>query len=182
MIPDRTDSEDLATKGYELGFEYERTYHGCSQCTLAALMDLLGEQDDGLFQAASGLGAGIGLSGGATCGALIGGVLVIGQRYGRQRRTFRDLEGVRFRCYAVSRKLLDKFESHYGSNRCADVQRALLGRAFDLSDPSQWDEFVSKGGHDTHCPSVVGNVVKWTIEILRSYREETGQGQDDASG
>lgn len=66
MTPDKTGIKDLARKGYSLGFEYEKEFHGCSQCALAALMDLLREKDDRLFRAASGLGGGTGLSGRAT--------------------------------------------------------------------------------------------------------------------
>jgi hypothetical protein len=61
---------------------------------------------------------------------------------------------------------LERFESEYGGSRCADVQTKLMGRSFDLLDPVDWEEFLKAGGHDTHCPSVVGNAVKWTIEVL----------------
>jgi len=159
--------EELAQKGYDLGFKYEKEYHGCSQCVLAALMDLLGEKDPNVFRAASGLGAGTGLSGRTTCGALNGGILAIGQRYGRELDKFDDKERARFKAYKLSRKLLEKFESHYGSNRCGDVQTTMMECEFDLTDPVQWKHFESLGGHDTHCPSVVGNVVKWTIEIIK---------------
>lgn len=161
-----TEQEELLSKGYELGYSYEKTYHGCSQCVLAALMDVIGEADDQIFRSASGLAAGLGASGRATCAALLGGVMAISQRYGRERSKFDDVEGIRFRCYEISRKLLDKFESAYGSTKCGDVQIKLMGRSFDLLDPVNWDEFIEAGGHDTHCPGVVGNVVKWTLEVL----------------
>jgi hypothetical protein len=92
--------------------------------------------------------------------------MAISQRYGRERNKFDDVERIRFRCYEISRKLLERFESEYGSSRCADIQTQLMGRSFDLLDPVDWEEFVKAGGHDTHCPGVVGNAVKWTIEVL----------------
>ncbi|GAJ17034.1 unnamed protein product [marine sediment metagenome] len=33
---------DLANKAYKLGFEYEKIYHGCAQCVIAAVQDTLG--------------------------------------------------------------------------------------------------------------------------------------------
>ena len=158
--------EQLLRRGYEAGVWYEKTYHGCSQCVLAAIMDVMGERDDQVFRSASGLAGGLACSSRATCGALIGGIMAISQRYGRERNKFDDVERIRFRCYEISRKLLERFESEYGGSRCADIQIQLMGRSFDLLNPADWEEFVKAGGHDTHCPSVVGNAVKWTIEVL----------------
>ncbi|MGC9523820.1 MAG: hypothetical protein ACP5HG_18360, partial [Anaerolineae bacterium] len=56
-----------------LAFRYEQTYHGCGQCTLAAILDTLGEFDtcaaDAVFEAATGFAGGVGLAGDGTCGA-----------------------------------------------------------------------------------------------------------------
>lgn len=37
MTPHKTGIKDLARKGFSLGFEYWKEFHGCSQCALAAL-------------------------------------------------------------------------------------------------------------------------------------------------
>ena len=163
--------EELSRKAYETGVAYEKTYHGCSQCVLAAVTDVTGERDDQVFRAASGLAGGLGLSSHGSCGALTGGIMAISSRYGRQRNQFDDIEGVRFKCFEISRRLVDRFESEYGSSRCGDVQTGLMGRAFDLSDPTERNEFIREGGHDSHCPTVVGNVAKWTVEILQKEEQ-----------
>jgi hypothetical protein len=97
--------------------------------------------------------------------------MAISQRYGRERSDFEDEEGARVKSYEVSRKLLERFEAEYGSGICGDIQTKLMGRSFDLMDPEERDEFLRRGGHEEHCPVVVGNAVKWTIEILLDEEE-----------
>lgn len=84
--------EMLLQKAYELGFEYEKTYRGCSQCVVAAIQDTLDLRDDAIFKAATGFAGGCGLTGIGVCGAFAGGVMVLGQLLGRERADFFDLE------------------------------------------------------------------------------------------
>lgn len=58
----------IIQKAYELGFEYEKTYRGCAQCTLATFFTMTGRPDPALFQAASGLSGGIAITGDGSCG------------------------------------------------------------------------------------------------------------------
>ena len=37
--------QELLDKAYELGSDYEKYSHSCSQCTVAALFDILGFED-----------------------------------------------------------------------------------------------------------------------------------------
>ena len=48
--------EELIERAYQLGFDYEKKYRGCSQCTLAAIYDTLDFNDDNVFKAATGFG------------------------------------------------------------------------------------------------------------------------------
>ena len=41
--------KELLEKAYQLGFEYEKTYRGCSQCAIAAIQDTLDIRDDSVF-------------------------------------------------------------------------------------------------------------------------------------
>ena len=71
--------EELLKKAYELGFKYEKTYRGCSQCVVAAIQDTLGIPDDAIFKAATGFAGGCGLTGIGICGGFAGGVMVLSQ-------------------------------------------------------------------------------------------------------
>jgi C_GCAxxG_C_C family probable redox protein len=73
----------LMTKIGEKAYVYERTYHGCSQCVLAALQESLGVGSQDSFKAATALAGGIARMG-STCGALVGGIMGIGLAFGRE--------------------------------------------------------------------------------------------------
>ena len=75
-------SQELVEKIGILASEYEMRYHGCAQCVLAALQEGFGIADKLTFKAATGL-SGVARMG-ETCGALIGGLLVIGMIFGRE--------------------------------------------------------------------------------------------------
>ena len=49
---------------------------------------------------------------------------------------------------------------------CKDVHQKLFGRAFKLLDPEEYQEFEKAGAHVDKCPSVSGNVARWTAEII----------------
>ena len=68
---------ELLKKAYELGFDYEKTYRGCSQCVIAAIQDTLDIRDDSVFKASTGFAGGAGLSGIGVCGAFAGGVMLL---------------------------------------------------------------------------------------------------------
>ena len=64
------------------------------------------------------------------------------------------------------RDLHAQYLEEYGSTKCADVHMKLFGRTFDQWDHDEFDEFLRLGGHVDKCTSVVGNVSRWTVEIL----------------
>jgi hypothetical protein len=58
-------------------FEMEMNSHGCSQVVVQTFLDVLEEENLPLFMAASPFAAGMSLTGN-NCGALIGGLMVLG--------------------------------------------------------------------------------------------------------
>lgn len=156
--------EELVEKAYQLGYEYEQECGCCSQCTVAAIQDTFGILDNDLFKAVYGMGAGIGLTGKGSCGALAAGVLVIGALRGRERTDFHG--GRNPQCYALARQLLERFESKYRSSLCSGIQECKFGRSFDLTDRLQRFAFEEAGGHRDKCPEVVGTAARWVAEMI----------------
>jgi hypothetical protein len=75
-------NKELIHKSFDLAYDYESKYGACSQCVVLAVMETLGEVNQDVFKSAFGFGGGIGnLS--HTCGALLGGVMMISLEYGR---------------------------------------------------------------------------------------------------
>ena len=65
---------EIQARAYELGFRYERDFHGCSQCVIAAIQDALEIGNDCVSKAGSGLAGG---AGGCTDGLCGAGVVVL---------------------------------------------------------------------------------------------------------
>jgi len=165
-------------KAYDLGFEYEKVYKGCSQCVLAAIQDLFDARNDEVFRAASGLAGGAGLCGDGCCGGYSGGVMALSQFHGRTREKFLDPDRTRKKSFDLAKKLHDKFIAEYGSVICRDIQQKIFGRAFYIRDADEFRKFEEAGAHDKKCPAVVGNAARWVAEILM---EEKDSGLKSAS-
>jgi C_GCAxxG_C_C family probable redox protein len=87
----------------------------CSEAVLLAVGGWLGVKNDLIPRVATGFGAGIGGCG-STCGALSGGVMALGLRFGRNDPTRSKDEGRR--PYWFSRELFERFEHEFGSTLC----------------------------------------------------------------
>jgi C_GCAxxG_C_C family probable redox protein len=160
------DRDKILRKSYSLGMEYEAKMTGCAQCALAAIQDALDIRNDAIFKAATGLSGGLGFTSKGSCGALAAGTLVISQCYGRDLQHFHDPEKIRLRSLRLSKKLLDRFIEEYGSDNCGHVQKRLFGKIFDFWKEEDTEEFKRLRGYSEKCASVVGNVAKWTVEII----------------
>lgn len=163
---DQEQRNELLAKAYELGYDYERRFRGCSQCVVAAIQETLGIRDDQVFKAASGLAGGGALTGTGACGGYVGGVMVIGQLQGRERSDFGDPAGIRFKTFDLAKQLADRFVEEFGGTICRDVQCGVFGRSFDLRDPADFERFEAAGAHRDKCPDVVGKAARMAVEII----------------
>ena len=148
---------------YRLAVEYEQKYGSCPQCVIAAVQDTIGCVSDDVFKSSHPLAGGGALCGDGTCGALNGGMLAIGAKFGRDKNDFTSKKPQAFK---LSRKLHDRFLLEYGTIFCSDVQEKLFGKSFNMWNVDEYREFEEKGGHRDKCPFVAGNVAKWAVEIL----------------
>ena len=165
--------KQLLEKAFELGVNFEKYSGSCSQCTAAALREILGFEDIVVRVATSSCGGQAGLSTGA-CGGVDrrdhrAGLLswpLRGYGFGNAAR-FRREWGIS-RAMEAAKSLCEKFIREYGSILCPQVQARLYGRSFNLQDPADWKAFEEAGGHTdpTKCMSVVGNSARWALEIL----------------
>jgi C_GCAxxG_C_C family probable redox protein len=163
--------EELLKQAYAAGFESEKRYHGCAQCTIAALYEIFPElRNDDIFRAAGGLGAGVGMTCQGHCGGLSGAVMVLSQVYGRELKEIDDPEKKRYVAFRLGRSLVQKFLDQYGTVTCQEIHRKLMGRGFDLWDPEDKASFEKKGAHDNICPSVIGNAVRWAAQLILEKR------------
>ena len=170
--------EERIKKAYELAFEYEKEYHGCSQSTVAAVSDALEVSNDFIFKAASGLAGGMGSLGTGPCGGYTGGAMMVSSFFGRVRERFDDDVENRRCSYRLVRELHERFVDTYGSSVCREVQRSIFGRPYNLLDPDQRAEFEMAGGHTDKCPAVVGNAAAWACKLILQEIQSRGTALD----
>jgi C_GCAxxG_C_C family probable redox protein len=162
--------EEISNKAFDLAAKYEKEFTGCAQTTIAGVFDALGLKNDDVFKAASGLADGLGLSGNGTCGALMGGAMVISYLFGRGREDFYDMMKP-LKSYLLCKKLHDQFLKKYRTCRCYDMQEKLMGRTFNLLDKKQVKEAMDFGMFD-YCSKVVGTAAEMTTMIILEEREK----------
>ena len=167
--------DELLKKAFETAQNYEKTCTGCAQTTLAGVLDVLGIKSDDAFKCASGLADGVGLTGDGTCGALIGGAMAIGLIFGRERKDFSDPFAA-MKSYLLVKELYQDFLERYGTARCSEIQRKLMGRTFNLLDPKELESAMNFGMME-HCSKVVGNSARKTVEIILKEKEKKKRGK-----
>jgi C_GCAxxG_C_C family probable redox protein len=161
---DQAVKQEVLQRTYSLGYEYEQKYGCCSQCTLAAIQDVFGFPGDEVIKASHVLAGGGALTTRGTCGALAGGMMAISGKYGRPRKEFAS--GLYMHAFRLGKELFDRFVAEFGSPICADVQRRMCGRSFDLWDPEEFEAFEAAGAHRDKCPTVVGTAARLAAEVL----------------
>ena len=168
-----TSKEQLCDQAYQRAFSYEAKVGSCPQCVLAALKETLNIGDETLIKSADALAGGTALSSKGTCGALAGGMLALGFLSGRKYSELKEGKKKRL-IFRYTKILYDRFIEEYGSPLCCDVQKKLFGRSYNLLDKQEYEAFEKAGAHVDKCPSVAGNVARWTASIIL---EELTQNQ-----
>ena len=155
--------QQMIEKAAQLGYEYENNYFGCSQATLAALMETFGMGGRDLLRASTVFAGGV-VRRGNVCGALSGGLMMIGFLTGRD-----DLEMMEQykRGMGFADKLCKKFEEEFGTLICREIQKIKFGKSFDLQNEQDREELheIMKSNPDA-CQSVTRDASRWTAEIV----------------
>ncbi len=157
--------KEILGQAYRKGYEYEKTRYGCSQCVVAALEEVLQLNCPELVKASFPLAGGVVNSTEGTCGALSGGLLIIGFLFGRNQEEFLKNKFNR-KSIEVGDTLYQMFKEEYGSILCKDIQKKIFGRSYNLKNFKEKEAFENAGGHDNKCPSVVGRSCSWTTKII----------------
>ena len=169
-----SDREKIISEAFNNGFNYERDYRGCAQCTIAAVFETLNIKKDDVFRAASGLGAGGGLLCDGVCGGYSGGIMAMGSLFGRRLEYFGSDEEEKNTAFSMAGLLHDKFIEKYGTVICKDIHNCIFGRNYNLLDPGEKEEFNNDGAHTTKCTEVVANAAAWICELILDEAERRG--------
>ena len=146
MSGNSKEAVDLFLKGYN-----------CAQAVLYACRKETGLSEDLSLKISSGLGAGLARKG-HICGAVSGGILVLGMRHGRGReddRTAMDLT------YAKTRELMDRFAEKHGSCICRDLLKGCDLATEEGQQVFKENEYLTK---------ICTNCVAGVVDILEQIR------------
>lgn len=130
----------------------------CAQSVLFSFCDDLGLDKDNALKLACGFGAGMGRKE-EVCGAVTGGIMVIGAKYGRGENDERKATEV---TYAKIRELMDKFAQKHGTYIC----RQLLNGCELTSEEGQ-KTYLANDYFNQVCKPCVTSVVE-ILEVLIS--------------
>jgi len=164
----------LMDKAYELGFDFEKYSHSCSQCVVAAMHEML-DIDDAVVRVATSSAGGQAARVTGTCGALIGGTIVLDYFFGRSAEEMSHTDQAQANvaslqdAVGIAGILFDKFVTEHGTIICPHLQTRLYGRPFFISDEQEMAKFEQVGGHadpEKSCCHVVGNTSRWVMELL----------------
>jgi C_GCAxxG_C_C family probable redox protein len=152
--------EALAADLRRLTTESEVKHHGCCQVVVQTFLDVLGVENEALSMAASPFVGGLALTGN-NCGAVIGGLMVLGTVFGRK-----DLqEGMPGLLKGIKpmRWLVKSFSDKHGAVNCRDLTGVLL------ADSMQAQGYFAAGGLE-RCAAMMADVAACVGEIL--YEEQ----------
>jgi C_GCAxxG_C_C family probable redox protein len=131
--------------------------YNCAQAVLYSFKDDINIDGNIALKMACGFGAGMSRKG-EVCGAVTGGIMVIGAKYGRGEN---DETTATEKTYTKIRGLMDRFETRQGTFIC----RELLNGC-DLSTEEGQMYFRNNDLFNATCKKCVGSVVQILGEIL----------------
>ncbi|MEM3699564.1 MAG: C-GCAxxG-C-C family protein [Candidatus Bathyarchaeia archaeon] len=130
--------------------------YNCAQSVLSTMFEYWNGENELIPKIATAFGGGIGRCS-SICGALTGGVMALGIKYGTNEPSLEK----RLKAYEKAQKFYKQFESQHGSIFC----RKLIG--YDLSNPKELEKANKAKVFEEKCL----NFVKGAIEILLELSE-----------
>jgi len=138
----------------EKAVKHFREEYNCAQSVLLTMFEHWNGKSELIPKIATAFGAGIGRCG-SVCGALTGGVMAIGIRYGTNEPSLEK----RLRAYELAERFYKQFERQHGSVLC----RELIG--YDLSNPEELEQARKTKVFEEQCVNFVRKTVETLLEL-----------------
>lgn len=128
--------------------------YNCAQSVLLTMFEHWKGKNELIPKIATAFGAGIGRCG-SVCGALSGGVMAIGIKYGTNEPSLEK----RLKAYELAQRFYKQFEKQHGSVLC----RELIG--YDLSNPEELEKAKQAKVFEEKCVNFVRKAVENLVEV-----------------
>ena len=156
--------EEMLEDVYKRAKTHELTGGNCAQCSLAAIFEVLGVDDENVVRAATGFADGVGLTGYGHCGALSGGTLAISYFFGRKKEDL-GRAGKQIPALLLAKKFHEQFISEFSTCRCHDIQIKQFGRFFNLYEMEDM-KAAQAAGMAEQCSTLVGKAARMALNII----------------
>jgi C_GCAxxG_C_C family probable redox protein len=134
----------------------------CAQTTFLSLQEELDLEGEEILKALTPF-PGIALRG-ETCGAISGGLMVLGLVYGRDKDNLTNWQAY-IDSLPPSRRFCRRFEDEFGSTMCGEIVESEFGRFFDLADAADAMQWFECGAVEK-CGRVIKKGVHLVAEIV----------------
>jgi C_GCAxxG_C_C family probable redox protein len=161
--------EEILEDVYNKAKAYELKGGNCAQCSLAAIFEVLGVDDENVIRAATGFAHGVGLSGDGHCGALSGGTIAISYFFGRKKEDLGKM-GKQIKALLLAKKFHEQFISEFSTCRCHDIQIKQFGRFFNLFEMEDMKAAMAAGMAE-QCSTLVGKAARMALRIILDEQE-----------
>ncbi len=145
---------------FERGHYYHDRGFGCAQAVIAAYCEDFNLDVETALKISTGFGSGMGRMG-EVCGALTGGFMVLGLKYGKVNTDGSKYGPATEMSYELVAKLAERFKEKNGTIFCKD----LLG--LDLSLPENREIAIERKYFVERC----GKYIQDSIELLENLLE-----------
>lgn len=165
------DPELFRRQAMERAYLYEKDYSGCTQSVLKTFFELF-DVDDALFMSASAALPGFLHTAQGSCGALVGGGLVLGMVFGGRSDLRTGYEGL-MRIAPPAQRLVELW--------LADQRHPLPGstRCSDISGVDFRDMQANQAFHDTgeylKCAKVASYAAELTAQVILEFMGQAAE-------
>lgn len=128
--------------------------YNCAQSVLLTMQKFWNVENPLEPKVASAFGGGIGRRG-SLCGALTGGVIAIGMRYGTNKPIVEERE----KAYLLALKFYNRFKKDCGGVLCRD----LIG--YDLTNPKEYEKARNSNVFMDKCVHFIEKAVEILIDL-----------------
>ena len=146
------DKTDLAAHYHDIGY-------GCAQSVLCAFTEDFGLEEETALRLSTGFGSGMGRLC-EMCGALAGGCMVIGLKYGKVITDGSKYGTETEITYRLTAEMARRFAARNGAIRCWDLLH------LDLSQQEDRQRALDEGIFQNQCGKYIQDVVEILVDIL----------------
>ena len=137
----------------------------CSRSTMYGLQTQFDFIPDSFVKATASLCGGTG-SGSGSCGAYCAGLLALGLKFNSTIEEELQDEEAFGKTAATFTEYRERFVKEMGTIMCPKIHEKLFGKAYDLTDPKDSEEFLNLPGHVEKCGETVAVAARIAAEML----------------